>query len=162
MNILWNNCFLFFFFSPRNYSKQGVFFVCLVFFAKFKLVFDYLETKLEEDRGQGSVRAADALAISCIYKLWRNMCRMVAVVWFSNFFLLLFEKQEKKVKKNIRGIHQHFLHVKRQLITEWGEIAHFILHSSYTHCSFGAAAIQPEIFMSQCAVFALPGASFCK
>lgn len=28
---------------------------------------------------------------------------MVAVVWFSNFFLLLFEKQEKKVKKTLEA-----------------------------------------------------------
>jgi len=74
------------FFSPRSYS---------VSFAKFRLVFDCLETKLGGDRGQ---LKCQTLAISCIYKIESNMCRMVAVLQFSNFlfFYFLFEKAEKE------------------------------------------------------------------
>lgn len=77
----------------------------------------------------------------------------------SVFQLFLFEKAEKE-KRTFTALAN--ILAKRQLITEKREITHFILNSSYSHCCFREAVIYPEIFMSWCVVFALPGASFCK
>lgn len=129
------------FFSPRSYSMP---------FAKFKLLFDSLETELGEERGQLKCHTS---AISC--RTGRDLCRMVAVVQ-----LLIFLCKKKKRKEYLQCWPAQCTH--KMTIRGKGGITHFILSSSCSHGSFREAVICPEIFMSQCVVFAVPGASLCK
>lgn len=127
-------------FSPRS---------CSIPFAKFKQ-FDSLETELEGDRGQLRCHTS---AISC--RTGRNLCRMVAVV---QLFIFLFKKNKRKEYLQ----HWPAQRTHKLTIREKGEITHFVLSSSCSHGCFREAVICSEIFMSQCVVFALPGASLCK
>lgn len=128
-------------FPPRSYSTS---------FAKFKLLFDSLEAELEGDRGQLKCHTS---AVSC--RTGRNLCRVVAVVQ-----LLIFPFKKKKRKEYLQ--HWPAQCTRKRTIREKGEITHFILSSSCSHGCLREAVICPEIFMSQCVVFALPGASLCK
>lgn len=128
-------------FAPRSYSMS---------FAKFKLLFDSLETELERDRGQQKCHTS---AISC--RTGRKTYRMVAVVQ-----LLIFLFKKKKRKEHLQRWPAPC--TRKLTIREKGEITHFILSSSCSHGCFREAVICPEIFMRQCVVFALPGASLCK
>lgn len=129
-------------FAPRSYSMS---------FAKFKLLFDSVETELEGDRGQLKCHTS---AISCRRgrSLQDGGCGSI-------FFIFLFKKRRRE--KNIYSVGPAQC-TRKLTIREKGEITHFILSSSCSHGCFREAVICPEIFMSQCVVFALPGASLCK
>lgn len=128
-------------FAPRSYSMS---------FAKFRLLFDSLETKLEGDRGQLKRHTS---AISC--RRGRSLQDGVCGPTFLFFYLKKKRRKEYLQRWPARR-------TRKLTIREKGEITHFILSSSCSHGCFREAVICPEIFMSQCVVFAVPGASLCK
>lgn len=96
---------------------------------------------------------------------WSDILQLTAVgqeetcaawwLWFN--FLFFCSKRKKEYLQ-----HWPAQCTRKLTIREKGEITHFILSSSCSHGCFREAVICPEIFVSQCVVFALPGAPLCK